>query len=232
MERKYYEAYDDRYRQVHGEELQWFADSPSPIVAEVLEGFGVDGKILEIGCGEGRDARFLLERGFDVLATDVSPAAIGYARRRFPAFAGQFRVLDCLTENLEESFDFIYAVAVVHMLVPDGDRDGFYRFIRGHLKPGGIALIGTMGNGQMELQSDVARAFDLQDRVHGQTGRELRIAGTSCRVVSWETFRAELNRNGLRLREQGMTAVEPDFPQMMYAVVEKSEDCGIGGNMV
>lgn len=232
MERKYYEAYDDRYRQVHGESLQWFADSPSPIVAQVLERFCVDGRILEIGCGEGRDARFLLERGCDVLATDVSPAAIDYARRRFPAFADRFRVLDCLTGELEEKFGFIYSVAVVHMLVPDGDRDGFYRFIRSHLKPGGIALIGTMGDGQMERQSDVVRAFDLQDRVHEQTGREVRIASTSCRVVSWETFRAELARNGLGIREQGMTSIEPDFPQMMYAVVEKLEDCETGRNMV
>ena len=223
MDRKYYEAYDDRYRQVHGENLQWFDDSPSPIVGEVLERYAIKGSILEIGCGEGRDAGFLLGRGYDVLATDVSPAAIHYARKRFPEFAGKFQVLDCLTESLPQKFDFIYAVAVVHMLVPDEDRNGFYRFIREHLASGGKALICTMGNGEWERQSDISTAFEIQTRIHEPSGREVQIAGTSCRMVGWQTFRRELAENGLAIVEQGITAVEPDFPQMMYALVEKGK---------
>ena len=221
MDRKYYEAYDDRYRQVHGENLQWFADSPSPIVGEIIDRFSIGGQMLEIGCGEGRDGGWLMERGFDMLATDVSPAAIDYARKRFPEFADRFQILDCLTERMGEKFDFIYAVAVVHMLVPDEDRDGFYRFIRNHLAPGGKALICSMGNGQWQRQSDISTAFDLQERVHEPTGQTVRIAGTSCRMVNWESFLGEISRNGLTVIEQGITAVEPDFPQMMYALVEK-----------
>ena len=223
MERKYYEAYDDRYAQVHGQDLQWFASSPSPIVGEVLAKYNIKGRMLEIGCGEGRDAGYLLERGMDVLATDVSPAAIRYARKKYPEFADRFQVLDCLTENLDDKFGFIYAVAVVHMLVPDEDRGGFYRFIRGHLAPGGKALICTMGGGEWEMQSDISTAFDIQKRIHEPTGREVEIAGTSCRMVGWETFRRELAENGLAIIESGLTAVEPDFPQMMYALVENGK---------
>ena len=225
MERRYYEAYDDRYRQVHGRDLQWFADVPTPIVGEILERYGIakNAGILEIGCGEGRDAGVLLAQGYDVLATDVSPAAIDFARKRFPGFRERFRVLDCLTEKLEKKFDFIYAVAVIHMLVPDADRDGFYAFILEHLAEEGMALIGTMGDGIQERQSDIATAFDLQERIHEPTGRKVTIAGTSCRMVSRETFRRELERNGLKIVESGITAAPPDFPQMMYALVEKSK---------
>lgn len=223
MDRKYYEAYDDRYRQVHGAALQWFADTPSPIVGQILERYGVDGRILEIGCGEGRDGGFLMEQGFDVLATDVSPAAIDYARKQFPGYAERFEVLDCLRAKLDETFRFIYAVAVVHMLVPDEDRDGFYRFLRDHLTPDGLALICTMGDGKWERQSDISTAFDLQERIHEPTGRTVRIAGTSCRMVSWDTFLEELRRNGLTPVEKGLTAVEPDFPQLMYALVKKEK---------
>ena len=223
MDRKYYEAYDDRYTQVHGQDLQWFDDSPSPIVSEILERYNIKGKMLEIGCGEGRDAGFLLERGMDVMATDVSPAAVSYARRKYPEFADRFAVLDCLTEKMDEKYDFIYAVAVVHMLVPDKDRNGFYRFIREHLAPKGKALICTMGNGEWERKSDISTAFDVQKRIHEPTGREVEIAGTSCRMVGSETFCRELAENGLAIVEQGITAVEPDFPQMMYALVEKGK---------
>ena len=225
MERKYYEAYDDRYRQAHGEDLQWFADEPSPIVGEVMDRFFIPktARILEIGCGEGRDGGALMELGYDVLATDVSPAAIAYARKRFPAYGERFRVLDCLKGSLDEKFDFLFAVAVVHMLVPQEDRNGFYRFIREHLKDDGFALIGTMGDGRMERESDPATAFALQERIHEQTGKKVSIAGTSCRVVSWPHFYEEIERNGLTVAESGMTAIEPDFPVMMYAVVKKGE---------
>ena len=224
--KKYYEAYDDRYRQVHRENLQWFADDPSPIVSEVMERFSISkgAKILEVGCGEGRDAGALMHQGHDVLATDVSPAAISYARKRFPSFVEGFQVLDCLKEHLDEKFDFLFAIAVIHMLVPQEDRDGFYRFIREHLKADGLALIGTMGDGQIERQSDVAMAFECQERIHEQSGKKVRIAGTSCRMVSWGHFLEEIQRNGLLVVESGMTPVEPDFPMMMYAVVKREQE--------
>lgn len=221
--RVYYEAYDDRYRQVHKEKLQWFSEEPSGIVAEVIDQFkiGRTDKMLEIGCGEGRDAGHLIECGYDVLATDVSSEAVSFCRERYPCDADRFVVLDCVREHLDERFDFIYAVAVIHMLVSDDDRNGFYRFVCSHLKDDGIALICTMGDGMVERQSDITTAFELQERTHEATGRTLEIAGTSCRMVSFETFDEELRRNGLAVIQKGITAVEPDFPQMMYAVVRR-----------
>lgn len=224
MERKYYEAYDDRYRQVHAQNLQWFYEKPSPIVMEVINAFDMlpKHKLLEIGCGEGRDAFALLQQGYDLLATDVSPEAIAFCRKRLPDHAERFQVLDCVAGELERTFDFIYAVAVVHMLVPDEDRNAFYGFIRQHLKPTGIALICTMGDGSLERQTDIRTAFDIQNRIHEQTGKALQIASTSCRMVSFQTFDEELARNGLSVIKQGITAIEPDFSQMMYAVVRRT----------
>lgn len=224
MQQKYYEAYDSRYRQIHRQDLQWASDQPSAIVAQTMERFSVSpgDALLEIGCGEGRDAAALLRGGYDLLATDVSPEAIRYCREKYPAYAARFQRLDCVTERLEQRFDFLYAVAVVHMLVADEDRDGFYAFVRDHLKPRGVALICTMGDGQLELQSDVAAAFDVAERIHEGTGKMVQVAGTSCRMVSFETFDRELRRNGLAVLSQGFTAVEPDFSQLMYAVVQRA----------
>lgn len=223
-ERKYYHAYDDRYRQVHEKDLRWMSGEPSPIVAEILREFSLpqQAELLEIGCGEGRDAIPLLRQGYSLLATDVSAEAVSFCRKEAPEYASHFRTLDCVSETLERRFDFIYAIAVLHMLVPDEDRDAFYRFLRTHLKPNGIALIGTMGDGSFERQSDIRTAFDLQDRIHEQSGTAVQIAGTSCRMVSFETLHEELSRNGLTVLKQGITAVEPDFPQMMYAVVKRA----------
>lgn len=222
--RSYYEAYDDRYSQVHKENLRWASGQPTPIVSKIISEYAISesDSILELGCGEGRDGAYLLNRSYSVLATDISPAAIEYCKKNDPDHAGCYQVLDCVRGRLEGEFSFIYAVAVVHMLVEDQHRDGFYRFIREHLTENGIALVCTMGDGEAEFQSNTDTAFSLQERRHQETGRTLMIAGTSCRMVSFDTFRAELAKNGLAIVKQGITSVEPDFDKLMYAVVKRA----------
>lgn len=76
-----------------------------------------------------------------------------------------------------------------------------------------------MGDRHLEHQTDIHTAFDLAERVHCDTGKSVQIASTSCRIVSFATFEDELKRNSLEIIKQGITAVESDFPQMMYAQV-------------
>lgn len=171
----------------------------------------------------GRDAFPLLEQGYDLLATDVSPEAIAFCRGQAACLCRPLPVVDCISGLLNGTFDFIYAVAVVHMLVPDEDRDAFYTFIRDHLSPAGLALICTMGDGVTERQTDIRTAFDLQRRVHRQSGRMLQIANTSCRWVSFRTWERELERNSLNCIKKGMAAAGLDFPQMMYTVIGRRD---------
>lgn len=221
--RKYYEAYEERYKTAHSKGVTWEHMRSTDIVLDVIRRFVycAEPKILEIGCGEGRDSRLVLENGYNLTATDISPEAIRYCRQTMPEYAQRFRVLDCLSDSLDEQFDFIYAVAVIHMLVLDEDRNGFYRFIQNHLKQDGIALILTMGDGIFEMQSDIGKAFELQERNH-ETGKML-VAGTSCRMVSFDTFEEEIHANGLKIIEKGITSAMPNFNSLMYAVVQR--DC-------
>ena len=218
--RKYYVAYEERYKTAHANGVSWSSDVSTPIVMDVIERYKIrrGQKLLEIGCGEGRDSKTVLEHGFSLMATDISEEAIAYCRQQMPRYEKHFSVLDCLSDTREETFDFIFAVAVVHMLVLDEDRDGFYRFIRSHLTAEGMALICTMGNGEYEMQSDISTAFALQERSH-DSGKMM-VAGTSCRMVSWNTLEKELARNGLTIVEKGITNALPNFDRLMYAVVK------------
>lgn len=101
--------------------------------------------------------------------------------------------------------------------VPDEDRNRLYQFIRRHLNPGGIALICSMGNGAQEMQSDISQAFMRQEREH-ESGHML-VPATSCRMVSFDSFEAEIRRNALQILETGLTEAPPEFGQLMYAVV-------------
>ncbi|MBR4578210.1 MAG: class I SAM-dependent methyltransferase [Oscillospiraceae bacterium] len=219
---EYYKAYDQRYRQVHALGLDWASHQPTPLLGEILSRYGIgkDRRILEIGCGEGRDAVPLLREGYDLLAADVSPEAIRRCRERWPERAASFRVLDVCADEPEERFAFIFAVAVLHMLTEDRDRDAFYAFLRRSLRPGGCALVLSMGDGEQEFCSDASRAFEAVERVHQASGRRLRIASTSCRVVSRETLRAEAERNGLLVAEEGQTSIPGEFDSMLYLVLK------------
>lgn len=222
-DRKYYAAYEERYRTAHENGVSWSSDCSTPVVMEIIRKYKIGAQhcLLEIGCGEGRDAKAVLDCGYDLTATDISPEAIDYCRKIMPAYSVHFRVLDCLADGPDKQFDFIYAVAVIHMLVLDEDRDRFYRFIHDHLKPDGLALICTMGDGEFEMASDIEAAFEIQEREH-ESGKMM-VAATSCRMVSFETFEEELRRNGLEILEKGITSSLPDFNSLMYAVVKRQE---------
>lgn len=218
---RYYEAYEQRYQAIHSLGLQWASDCPSPIVAEVLRRYGrkQDSAILEIGCGEGRDAFWLLDRGYNLRACDIAPEAVAYCRQQRPQFADRFFRLDVCREPWEETYDFIYAVAVLHMLVEQADRDRFLGFIRDHLNPGGHGLVLSMGDGIANSTSDPDRAFDTVTRVHQKTGLPVQVTATSCKIVDAGTLKREILDSGLTLLELGLTGIEPDFPVIQYAVV-------------
>lgn len=218
--RKYYEAYEDRYKTAHEKGVSWEQMKNTPIVMDIINRYHLhpEQSLLEIGCGEGRDSSTVLENGFHLMATDISPEAIDYCKKKMPDFESKFTVLDCLSSDLNEKFDFIYSIAVVHMFVLDEDRNGFYQFIHSHLKSDGIALICSMGDGNYEMQSDISNAFEIQEREH-ESGKMM-VAGTSCRMVSFSTFENELLRNGLKIIEKGITSAMPNFNSLMYAVVQ------------
>lgn len=222
--RPYYEAYDDRYKQVHAFGMSWESDQPTKIVTTFLKKYNItpDKKGLEIGCGEGRDAIRLLNKHYQLTAADISEEAIRYCRTKYPACSDHFLCLDCLHGEHNMTYDYIYAVAVLHMLTEDEDRQAFYRFIRDHLKEGSTALICTMGDGEYEMESDAAQAFEMLERRH-RSGRMMKVAATTCRMVSFDSFLSEIHDAGLTLCEKGISDESPSFNQLMYAVVKKAE---------
>ncbi len=219
--KKYYEAYDERYKTAHLKGVSWSSEKSSPIVLDIIKKYKINASstILEIGCGEGRDSKTVLESGYNLFATDISKEAIEYCKNIMPLYKAHFGILDCLNDKHQNKYDFIYSVAVIHMLVLEEDRNLFFRFINEHLTKDGIALICTMGDGMTEMQSDINDAFKLYEREH-KSGKIV-VARTSCRMVSFETFESEIKSNNLIVIEKGITSALPDFNSLMFAVVRK-----------
>jgi SAM-dependent methyltransferase len=98
--------------------------------------FARDGRLLDVGCGDGRLAMRAAAAGFDVLGVEPSPKMAAKAARRI----GKERVLVGRLEDFDltpESFDAIVTVSYVeHEPAP---RQALQRMQR-LLKPGGVCL--------------------------------------------------------------------------------------------
>lgn len=221
--RNYYEAYDKRYKQVHDKGIAWATNNNTKIVEDIINEYGLSKtKMLEIGCGEGRDARYLLNKGYDVLATDVSEEAIRYCREHDINNRDKYKVFDVLKDDKTiDKYGYIYTVACIHMLVLDEDRDKFYQYIYNHLDDKGYSLILSMGNGKDNSKTDIDKAFDDVKRRHQELDKDIDIAATSLRIVDFDTIFKEAKRNNFDIIEYGITSIDNHFDKIMYILVRK-----------
>ena len=80
-----------------GISIPWDDGEANPNLVEFCERHHIRGegrKALIIGCGFGHDAEYLASIGFQVTAFDLSPSAIGEAKKRFPNSPVNYRVED------------------------------------------------------------------------------------------------------------------------------------------
>lgn len=78
-------------------------DEWPPYVREAVD--RVEGRVLDLGCGAGRHALHLQERGHDVLGVDVSPGAVAVCEERGLEWTAQADVVDL--DQLDETFDAV-----------------------------------------------------------------------------------------------------------------------------
>lgn len=97
------------------------------------------GRVLDAGCGTGRWARLLVDRGASVVGVDLSPTAIATARALVPE--AEFHCQDLLAVTFPpQHFDLIVSVTVLQHLPYQEQERVFLRF-RQLLKPGGYVVM-------------------------------------------------------------------------------------------
>jgi tellurite methyltransferase len=136
---KVVEFYDKRY----SAQLQEPGREPIPLVKGLSERIH-QGSVLEIGAGRGDNSLFLAGKGFDVLATDISPVAVTLIQERAKADGISLRaqVLDVDADKLPGNFDVIVCAFTLHYL----DRTEALEAIKkmqAHTKAGGFNVLTT-----------------------------------------------------------------------------------------
>ena len=128
--------WDERYRGVdspHGSE-------PNASVAQEFAGMAPS-RVLDLACGQGRNAVWMAAQGHEVTGIDVSPVAIEEARSRTAALgvAVDLIVADVLDwEPDGEGYDL---VLLSYLQLPQDDRIRAHRRARSALKPGGVVFL-------------------------------------------------------------------------------------------
>lgn len=104
-----------------------FGGEPSIELRDVAAVLPEGAKVLDLGCGEGRNAFFLAECGFDVTAVDVSEAGIRklrvLAERR--GLTVRTEVRDMRSYPLPDSFDLVVSHGCLHLV----EREAWQRLI-------------------------------------------------------------------------------------------------------
>lgn len=124
------------------------------------------GRALDVGCGLGRNSRWLAAQGFTVTGVDISPYAIEEAARRSRGQAVGYARLDFVRESVPGgSFDFVYDSGCYHHLAPHR-RISYMQALEAVLAPGGLFGICTFAAGRMGTDAD-DRALLREGRLHG-----------------------------------------------------------------
>ncbi len=170
MDAQTVKAYDARaadFAARHG------AADASELQRILLKHLPAGGRVLEIGCGCGRDALFLAEHGFRVVATDASTGMLESFRKAagdqvrivvYPAteisYLPTVEILQATfplplspkPAILADKFDAILAVAVI-MHLPDTDLFEFAYQLRQMLKSGGTAVLSVSEGRAVDAES-------------------------------------------------------------------------------
>ncbi|MFF4894158.1 class I SAM-dependent methyltransferase [Micromonospora chersina] len=158
--------YVDRFRQLAAEGADLAGE------ARLLDTLVPPGaRILDAGCGTGRVAAALAERGHTVVGVDADPVLIDAARADHPGprfLVADLADLDLAAQDEPEPFDAAVVAGNVMAFVAPGTERAVLTRIAAHIRPDGPVVVGfgtDRGYPLTELDADaVAAGLRLEHR--------------------------------------------------------------------
>lgn len=120
MKKKIIPFWEESYK---NDNISAFGAIPNPEVKDFIKMFNKNGKVLEAGCGESKNAFFLIENGFsDVSAFDLSENAI----KKVHKIAEKRRLnINAFVQDLckfqwDHKYDLVISYGTLHFVKNDG----------------------------------------------------------------------------------------------------------------
>src|SRR5450755_296586 len=128
-------------------------------------------RVLDAGCGSGRNLVYFLREGYEVFGVDTDPTAIEYTRRLAASLAPALPANNFRLEAIEEMAfpnafaDLVLSSAVLHFAQCDDHFGAMLRATWRVLKPGGLLFCRLASSIGMEhrVQRLAGRRFLLPD---------------------------------------------------------------------
>lgn len=121
--------------ELHGGRAGW-SGNPNPILVEQVAGLTA-GRALDVGCGQGDDARWLASRGWSVTASDISSVALDRAESLTSTERIEWLQVDHLTTSPPaQAFDLV----TMHFFAIPKPGDPA-RALADAVAPGGVLLV-------------------------------------------------------------------------------------------
>jgi SAM-dependent methyltransferase len=134
-------------------------------------------RVLDAGCGAGRNLVYFLREGYEVFGVDTDPSAIEYTQRLAAALAPALPASNFRVETIEEPTfpdafaDVVLSSAVLHFARSDKHFEAMVRGTWRVLKPGGL------------LFCRLASSIGMEHQVHEIAGRRFRLPDGSERYL-------------------------------------------------
>src|SRR5205809_1149964 len=166
---------------------QQFGEIDIYLFDQILRGrIALGNRILDVGCGSGRNLIYLLREGYEIYAVDSDRRAIDAVRRLAAKLAPALLAENFRLEPIEEmSFpngfaDFVISSAVLHFARDDHHFQAMLRETWRVLKPGGL------------LFCRLASSIGMEDRIRPIAGRRCLLPDGSERYLVDEPLLLQL----------------------------------------
>jgi SAM-dependent methyltransferase len=161
----------DKFYSNREKPIPFFINAPDENLVSYLEkGIFKSGKILDIGCGNGRNSMYLAKKGFQVDGIDFSQTSIEWASQEAQENSINVNFINKSIFDFEasdSSYDYIYDSGCLHHIKPHR-RSQYINKVVGLLKDGGyfgLTCFNLKGGANIS-DYDVYRDFSM----HGGLG--------------------------------------------------------------
>jgi tellurite methyltransferase len=162
-------VYDEKYA---GDEYYWTTE-PSAICHRVVEIVQPSKerklKLIDLGCGEGRNAVFFATHGFDVLGLDLSAPGLEKMRRLADeqGVPVATQLGDIRSFELQHEYAVVFSTGALHYMPPEIRRERYAHF-KQMTRAGGVNALSVFVN-----KPFIAEAPDAEATAHQYHSGEL-----------------------------------------------------------
>lgn len=177
-------------------------------------------RILDAGCGSGRNLVYLLREGYEVFAVDADAGQVERVRRMAQTLAPRLSASNLRVEAVEQmSFDdgcadVVLSSAVLHFARDDAHFESMLRGCWRVLKPGGLFFC------------RLASSIGMENRMQQIQGRRYRLPDGSERYLVDEALLGSFTERMGEMADPLKTTVVQHLRAMTTWVVRKSAQSG------